>query len=193
MRRKICVLLVIAILGIALACTASAASTAPYSLDEAESHVPSIQSKGKVDVFPMRRFYRGVSASNQWILQTRLNGIMINLQLFERNGKGVPFQENLVKASEGDGIQLILRQLTLAGNLLLQVDQPALDVLDRLGISEIAVVDHDYYIQNIYDVAAMSSVRSMLELNAGDELCVSGMEDPISVVDENGVRRIISE
>ncbi|MBQ7487166.1 MAG: hypothetical protein IJT77_06715, partial [Clostridia bacterium] len=103
------------------------------------------------------------------------------------------FQENLEKASKGDGTRLILRQLNLAGNLLLQMDQPALDVLNRLGISEIVVVDHDFYIQNVYDVAVLDNVRAMLKLSAGEELSVSGLEDPISVVDENGVRRIISE
>lgn len=193
MVRKISVLLIIAVLCTVLAGAALAASTAPYSLDEAENQVPSVKSNGKVDVFPAVRYHHGVTATDKWVLQTRLDGVMINLQLFERNGKGVPFQENLEKASKGDGTRLILRQLNLAGNLLLQMDQPALDVLNRLGISEIVVVDHDFYIQNVYDVAVLDNVRAMLKLSAGEELSVSGLEDPISVVDENGVRRIISE
>jgi hypothetical protein len=117
---------------------------------------------------------------------------MVRLQLFERSGNGISFQENLKKAAD-DGIRLVLRQYGNIGNALLQLDQHALDVLKRVGVTEIVVTDYDLYIQNTYQVSMLENLRNMFGLRAGEELSVGGLEDPVSVVDESGIRRILSE
>ncbi|MBQ8095298.1 MAG: hypothetical protein IJ242_17225 [Clostridia bacterium] len=190
MMSKVKMLLATTLIGALLAGTACAANTAPYSLQE---KTESIRSGGKVEAFPFRRICRGITVTEKWVMQARIDGIMIKLQLFDRSGQGVAFQENLTNASEGEGMRLILRQANCMGGLLLQIDQHALDVLKNVGITEIAVVDYDLFIQAVYPVEALNSVRAMLDLKSGEELSVSGLEDPVSVVGENGVRRVISE
>ncbi|MBQ9010483.1 MAG: hypothetical protein IJ088_14320 [Clostridia bacterium] len=188
--RKISALFAVLMICVLLAGTALAGTTAPYSLQEESTE--SVRSGGKEGAFPKKRFYRGISATDNWVYQVRLDGIMINLQLFERSGNGISFQENLTRTKD-DGVRLVLRQYTNVGNALLQLDQHALDVLRRVGITEIVVTDYDLYIQNTYQVATLEKVREMLGLRAGEELSVGSLSDPVSVVDESGVRRILSE
>ena len=64
-------------------------------------------------------------------------------------------------------------------------------VLKRVNITEIVVVDYGYYIQNTYRVEDFAALRDALSLSAQEQLCVSGAEDPVSVVSADGVRRII--
>ena len=71
----------------------------------------------------------------------------------------------------------------------LQMDQRALDVLARVGVTEIAVADADGYIRMRYSVEELSGVRAALGLAAEEQLAVSGDNDPITVVSEDGVRR----
>ena len=73
------------------------------------------------------------------------------------------------------------------------MDQQALDVLGRIGITELSVIDAEGYLQETYSISLLNQVREMLELREGEELSVSGLEDPVSVVDESGIRRVISE
>ena len=80
--------------------------------------------------------------------------------------------------------------------LLPLVDQPVLlHTLRPLElcpyITEIVVVDYGYYIQNTYRVEDFAALRDALSLSAQEQLCVSGAEDPVSVVSADGVRRII--
>ncbi|MBO5536823.1 MAG: hypothetical protein J6B53_15730, partial [Clostridia bacterium] len=63
----------------------------------------------------------------------------------------------------------------------------------RVGVTEIVVTDYDLYIQNTYQVSTLENLRNMFGLRAGEELSVGGLEDPVSVVDESGIRRILSE
>ena len=190
MKRKIITWFIVFMAGLWLTFAALAGTTAPYSLQEESTD--SLRSGGKVEAFPKKRFYRNVSATDNWVYQARFNGLMVKLQLFERSGRGISFQENLVKASD-DGVRLVLRQYLNVGNALLQMDQHALDVLKRLGITEIVVTDYDLYIQNIYQVAMLENIRTLFGLKAGEELSVGSLTDPVSVVDENGIRRILSE
>ena len=190
MKRKFGVFFIVFMISILFTCAALAGTTAPYSLQE--NSTESVRSGGKEEAFPKKRLYRGVSVTNNWVYQARFNGIMVRLQLFERSGNGISFQENLKKAAD-DGIRLVLRQYGNIGNALLQLDQHALDVLKRVGVTEIVVTDYDLYIQNTYQVSTLENLRNMLGLRAGEELSVGGLEDPVSVVDESGIRRILSE
>lgn len=102
-------------------------------------------------------------------------------------------QEKLNQASDGKNLRLIIRQENEDGGLLLQADQTALETLRRLHVAEITVVDYNYYIQNTYTVDTLLTIREMLSLKDTEQLCVAGMEDPLSVVSENGIRRVITE
>ena len=190
MKRKFSLFFIVFMISILFTCAALAGTTAPYSLQEESTE--SVRSGGKEEAFPKKRLYRGVSVTDSWVYQARFNGIMVRLQLFERSGNGISFQENLKKAAD-DGIRLVLRQDGNIGNALLQLDQHALEVLKRVGVTEIVVTDYDLYIQNTYQVSMLENLRNMLGLRAGEELSVGGLEDPVSVVDESGIRRILSE
>ena len=106
---------------------------------------------------------------------------------------GCHVQEKLNQASDGKNLRLIIRQENEDGGLLLQADQTALETLRRLHVAEITVVDYNYYIQNTYTVDTLLTIREMLSLKDTEQLCVAGMEDPLSVVSENGIRRVITE
>ena len=45
--------------------------------------------------FGRDRSYMGISASNKWMAQARIGGLMLNLRLFTPQGDYVAFQENL--------------------------------------------------------------------------------------------------
>ena len=83
--------------------------------------------------------------------------------------------------------------LPQGGGLLLQLDQRAVDMLERLRITEIVLTDIDYYIQETYLVSDIAAMRQALALSGGEQLCLAGENAPLSVVSEDGVRRIISE
>ena len=72
---------------------------------------------------------------------------------------------------------------------ILQMDQRALDVLVRVGVTEIVVADMDGCVRMRYAVKDLCDVRTALGLEAAEQLAVSGEHDPITVVSEDGVRR----
>ena len=75
----------------------------------------------------------------------------------------------------------------------LRRDQRAVDRLVRLRITESVRTDRDYYIQEPYLVSDIAAMRQALALSGGEQLCLAGENAPLSVVSEDGVRRIISE
>ena len=146
---------------------ALAAETAPLTLSTYEGAAPSARREdaGQIEPFGDRRAYLGVSASDKWLAQARIGGLLLNLRLFTPEGKGINFEEKLGPASTGGkDICLYMRQNNTEGGMLLQLDQKAVDVLERVNITQIVVVDYEYYIQNIYQVADLAALREALAL-----------------------------
>lgn len=194
MKKRICCIVGALLVAVLASLPALAAETAPLSLrtyEQAQSTARR-EDAGQIDPFGSTRAYLGVSASDQWLKQARIGGLLLNLRLFTPEGEEVFFQEKLGEAStEGKDICLYIRQNNTSGGMMLQVDQKAVDVLKRVNITEIVVVDYGYYIQNTYLVEDFATLRDALSLSAEEQLCVSGAEDPVSVVSADGVRRII--
>lgn len=169
--------------------TALALGTTPLAMrpqEEAED------AQVRLPAFTENRDYRGVRASREWLYQARLGGRLLSLRLHTAGGDQVTFQENL--GSDGaDGIQLALRASGRDTGLLLQMDQDAVDTLTRLGITRIVVTDVDMVVQDAYMTEDLAAMRSLFELGERELLCVSGEEDPVTVVSEDGVRRQITE
>ena len=162
---------------------AAAAETAPL--------VPGAQAEQqtaeRIGSFGRNRGCRGVTASNKWLRQARIGGMMLDLRVFTAMGGEVTFQEDL--SALGDGLRLTMQAAGVSDSLMLQMDQGALDVLARVGVSEIVVADIGGYVRMRYSVSELSDVRAALGLAAEEQLAVSGDNDPITVVSEDGVRR----
>ena len=75
----------------------------------------------------------------------------------------------------------------------MQLDQAATDTLLALGITQIAVTDTDMLVLARYDTQDLADMRSVFALGERELLCVSGEDDPVTVVSEDGVRRQITE
>ena len=133
---------------------ALAAETAPLTLNTQQDATVQASRKhlGQLEIFGRRRAYLGVSASDQWLYQARLGGLSVRLCLFTPEGSGVTFQENLCAAQTGGSgdIRLCMRAGSDQGGLLLQMDQHAVDVLRRVGVTEIVLTDMDFYVQETY-------------------------------------------
>ena len=186
-RKKNCVA-ALALAAVLLASPAAAAAleTAPL--------VPGAQAAQqgtqRIAAFGRQRGYLGVSASDRWLRQARVGGLLLNLRVFTPMGDEVVFREKLDKASTGGrDICLIMHASSRDDSLMLQFDQHALDVLTRLGVTEIVTADMDGYVRLRYRVAELNAVRSALALGDAEQLCLSGELDPITVVSEDGVRR----
>ena len=146
------------------------------------------QTQERIITFGRERGFRGITASNKWLRQARIGGMMLNLRVFNANGSEVTFQEKLSGAPYG-GICLYMHASSNADSLMLQMDQPALDTLKRVGITQIVVADHDGYVRLRYLVSELDAVRGALGLEKAEQLGVSGENDPLTVVSEDGVRR----
>jgi len=164
---------------------------------ETSAHVPGSQmaqhSAQQLEPFGRVKAYRGVSVSREWLRQARLCGVLINLRLHTPMGAEVTFKEKLAASQSGDGSTCLYMQASIDCEVItLQLDQEAVDTLKRLGISEIVVADMDLNVRACYQVAELESVRHALGLAAGEQLCVSGEDAPVTVVSEDGVRRQIN-
>ena len=143
--------------------------------------------------FSRDRSYMGISASNKWLAQARIGGLMLNLRLFTPQGDYVAFQENL-SAVEGDRKQICLTMRASHWNeeLILQIDQAAMDVLARVNITQIVVADDQGAVRARYNVSELQQIRDHFGLTDGEQLCVSGEDSPVTVVGEDGFRRQIT-
>lgn len=146
------------------------------------------QKQERIITFGRERGFRGITASDKWLRQARIGGVMLNLRVFNANGSEVTFQEKLSYATDG-GICLYMHAHSNADSLMLQMDQPAIDTLKRLDITQIVVADFDGHVRMRYQVAELDAVRGALGLQAVEQLGVSGENDPLTVVSEDGVRR----
>ena len=144
----------------------------------------------KIGELGRERGYQGISMSNSWLNQARINGVLINLRLFGTDGESVTFQEKLnpiVKGQPYTTLELVASQWN--EDLLLQLDQHALDVLRRVGVPKIVVADPQLYVRASYEVEELFAIREMFGLGSKEQLCLSGEENPVSVGSEDGVRR----
>ena len=146
-----------------------------------------------IPAFSSDRSHLGISGSDKWLIQARINGLMINLRLFTPDGKAVTFQEDLTAAAQKNCIRLTLCASSWKDELMLQLDQRAMDVLHRVGITEIVVADDHRAVRAKYDVAELQLIRDHFGLKRGEQLCVSGEENPVTVVGEDGFRRQITQ
>lgn len=164
---------------------------------ETSAHVPnSVEAQQIGERLPMLRrekAYRGVTVSDKWMRQVRLGGVMLNLRLHTPMGEEITFYERLKYAPSDVNRMCLYLQASSSGEAItLQLDQPAIDVLDNLGIIEIVVADVDCYVRAHYKVSELKAVREALRLTAAEQLCVTGEDAPVTVVSEDGVRRQIN-
>jgi len=146
-----------------------------------------------ITVCSMETSYLGVSASDKWMMQARIGGLMLNLRLYNPQGESVTFREGLGAAKTGgNDICLTLCASNWEDELILQLDQHAMDVLKRVGVTEIVVADDQRAVRARYDVAELQQIRDYFSLSDGEQLCVSGENNPVTVVSEDGVRRQIT-
>lgn len=144
--------------------------------------------------FGSDRSYRGITASDKWMAQARIGGLMLNLRLFTPEGDFVTFQENLSEAaSDSERICLTIRASTWEDDLILQLDQHAMDVLKRVGITEIVIADDQLAVRARYAVSELQQLRDYFGLADGEQLCLSGEDSPVTVVGVDGFRRQITQ
>lgn len=179
---------VLALAAVLLAAPASAAAaeTAPL-VPKAQAEQQTVE---RIGSFGRNRGYKGVSASDKLLRQARIGGVMLNLRVYTPMGGEMTFSEKLGAASYSkEDICLTMQAMSDERCIMLQMDQKALDVLKRVGVTEIVVADRSGYVRMRYNVGDLDSVRAALGLADAEQLAVSGENDPITVVSEDGVRR----
>ena len=179
---------VFAIVMLLLCAQALAQETTPRAVRAQGERVPGEQ----IDVFKRDRSYRGIEASSKWLYQVRLGQMSLDMRMFTFAGEQLLFQECLGTDAKG-GVRLSLRAGVTQDVALLQMDQNALDVLERLGITEIVVTNSDMYVQASYQVRDLMALREAFALGEHELLCVSGQDNPVTVLSVDGVRRQITE
>jgi len=152
------------------------------------------QQEEKMQAFDRNRGYHGHTASSRSMLQVRVDGIMLNMRVHTLQGAEITFHENLAPAStRGEDIRLELMASGVKEDVMLQFDQEALDVLARMNVTEVAVAGRDRSMVGVYTIAELNAVRAALGLKPGEKLCISGKDDPVTVVSEDGVRRMVTQ
>lgn len=175
----------------ALPLVGMARDTSPLRVNAVRT--PRREDLGKARAFRADRSRQGIEVRKGWLRQVKLGGILMDVRLSTPDGETVLFQENLALLSEDGGrLTLQLQQADNLGNRILQVTQGALDRLIREGIVRIMVIDRDYYIQNSYLTAELYEICSAIGLGNKEQLCVAGEEDPVTVITESGMRRVIT-
>lgn len=164
---------------------------------ETSAHVPnSVEAQQIGEMLPTLRrekVYRGVTVSDKWMRQARLGGVMLNLRLHTPMGEEITFYERLKYApSDVNRMCLYLQASCSEEAITMQLDQPAIDALNNLGIVEIVVADVNCYVRAHYMVSELEAVREALGLTAAEQLCVTGEDAPVTVVSEDGVRHQIN-
>ena len=190
MNRKRAAVLLAAML--ALFCAQGAAQeTTPLAAKAQETAVQETRVRAAFG----RKSYRGVTVSSKWLYQARFGNASFNMRMFTVDGEQITFKERLGAAdSVKGGTRLTLRAGSDGGEqLLLQMDQEALSALQEFGITQIVVTDVNLYVLSQYEVSDLAAIREAYNLGEREMLCVSGEEDPVTVVSVDGVRRQITE
>lgn len=146
----------------------------------------------RLSEFGHRRGWRGVSASTEWLWQARIGGLMLDLHLTTPTGEAVTFMERLSEADE-DGMALELMASRWPDNLALQIDQHALDVLRRVGVTQVVLADNQLEVRLRFDVQELTAIRALLGLGEKEQLCIAGEDAPLMAIDEDGVRRHVTK
>ena len=188
MKKRMAVLALLAAMAAVPAC-APAMETAPLIPCAQNAQ----QQEEKMHAFTGRRGHLGHYASDKALYQVRVDGMSINMRVHTLLGEEITFHENLAPAStRGQDIRLELMASCAKEDVMLQFDQNALDVLARMGVTEVAVAGRSRAMVGVYTIEALNAVRAALGLKDGEMLCVSGEDDPVSVVSEDGVRRMVT-
>ena len=154
--------------------------------------VPAIAVGDTMDAFSGYRSCLGVEASSEWLRQAYIGGTSINLRLYDACGDRRMFEEDLQRLSmETKEMRLSLRLRDAEGFATLEIDQKAIDLLSHYQIVEIAVADAQSTVLAVYGVKDVQAVRDALGLTAAERICLSGDEYPVTVVSEDGIRRLI--
>lgn len=182
---------------IVLAATMLAAPIGAMALETAPL-VPGAQltehQEDRMPAFGRKRGFKGVSASDKWLKQARIDGMSIDLRVHTLMGAEITFQEDLGPAALTQGtMRLSLIASSGDEDLMLQISQRAMDVLEKAGVTEIAVANRHRDICGFYLVEDLRAVCQALSLGKNELLCVSGEEDPVTVVSEDGVRRMVTQ
>ena len=141
--------------------------------------------------FGVRRDWHGVAMSTEWLWQARVGGLSLNLRLTTPVGTEVTFMERLSEGDEG-GMNLELLASSWPEKLALQLDQYALDVLSRVGVTQIVLADENLDVRLRFDVQELSAIRALLGLGAKEQLCIAGEDAPLMAINEDGVRRHVT-
>ena len=178
-------------------CAAMLTAPACVLAAETSAHVPNSveaqQIQERLPSFRDAQAYRGVSVSDKWLRQVRLDGTLLNIRLHTPMGDEITFREMLKAApSNVDGMCLYLQASQNCEAITMQLDQAAIHALDNLGILEIVVADADRNVRAHYMVSELEAVRDALNLADAEQLCVTGEDAPVTVVSEDGVRRQIN-
>lgn len=148
----------------------------------------------RLPAFGSKRAYRQITVSSKWVNQARVGGLSLCMRLFTPGGDTVVFQQNVMQAlSNPDGVCLALGAGEWEDDLLLQLDQGALNVLRRMGVTEIAVADENRYVRAVYQVDELCAVRAAYGISDAEQLCLAGENHPVTVVNEVGVRRRLTD
>ena len=170
---------------------AMAAETAPLVLAE---ETQSAGTGRTLSPFGVTRGSRGVSASTEWLTQARIGGLSLGLRLFTPMGDSVIFQECLRPVEPGSRyLELQIAVAEWTDGMLMQIDQHAVDVLDRSGITNIVLADEKLGVREVYTVEELNALREPFSLGEGEQLCLSGEDAPLTAVSEEGVRRQLTK
>lgn len=143
--------------------------------------------------FGKERACLGVSASDKWLRQARVGGLPLELRMYNPDGDTLQFQENLGRLSEeNDALRLTMRVRGAQDGVTMQLDESVMTVFSRVKIEQLVVTDEAYVVLACYDVADIRVLRDALSLREGEFICLSGDEEPVTVVSEDGVRRMIA-
>ena len=178
---------------IAALCLALALLALPALATAQAGVVAPVEVGDRIPEFGKIRECLGVTASDKWLRQARIGGLLLNLRVHNPDGDTLAFQENLGRLSDKtEQLRLSVRVRGTQDGATLQIDQTAMDVLERVEIEEIVLTDEDYVVIAKYTRADLQLLRDALSLREGELLCLSGEDEPVTVVSEDGVRRMIA-
>ena len=111
-----------------------------------------------------------------------------------RAADAVIFQECLRPVEPGSRyLELQIAVAEWTDGMLMQIDQHAVDVLDRSGITNIVLADEKLGVREVYTVEELNALRELFTLGEGEQLCLSGEDAPLTAVSEEGVRRQLTK
>ena len=178
---------------VALAILAALLLTLPAQAGATPSGViaPAVSIGDTLDAFGKNRDCLGVSASDSWLYQARIQGMSLNLRLYQ-SAERILFEEDLARLDiNTKEMRLSLRATETMGDVTLEIDQLAVDRLTHFGVTELVVTDAEYGVLAVYPLADIQTLRDGLSLADGELLCLSGPDNPVTVVSEDGIRRMI--